>query len=191
MSSTFFQANQSSNKTLFISDFDPKELLFRNFFSAIGPLSKPVLTYDFVESLAERNVSAKIIWRDPVGQIAHIHRIDVLNNSAIRESVELKDKSTLLPGIWTVVFVIESQSVSLSTNRKNIASKIPFLVTPLLPVNVELSNEDYLKSLHRGKIAEKVNDLFEVEEENVESDHILRRQAGTYKFYLKLRTVGI
>ena len=135
------------------------------------------MTYDFVESLSERNVSAKIIWRDPVGQIAHIHRIDVLNNSAVRESVELKDKSTtLLPGIWTVVFVIENQS-PLSADQKNVASKIPFLVTPLLPVNEELSNEDFLKSLHRGKIVEKVSDVYK-DEENVESDHILRRQAG-------------
>ena len=126
------------------TDFDPKELLFRNFFSAIGPLSKPVLRYDFVENFSnDKNASAKIIWKDPIGRVAKTDRIEYLNNSNIRESVELKTGSVLLPGIWTVVIVIESVDV------KSVATKIPFLVTPLLPVNDDLSSVEYLKSLHR------------------------------------------
>jgi hypothetical protein len=91
------------------TDFDPKEVLFRNFFSAIGPLSKPVLTFDFVESLAEQNASAAVIWRDPVGRVAHVHKVEALNNSDIHEAVELKSKPPLLPGIWSVTFIIHEQ----------------------------------------------------------------------------------
>ena len=122
-----------------------------------------VLTYDFVESLSNQNVSAKIVWSDPIGRIVHTHRIEALNNSAIRESVELKDKSPLLPGIWSVVFIVES--------TKNAATKIPFLVTPLLPVNNELSSEEYLKSLHRVRSNPIEND------DLLGSDNILYRQA--------------
>jgi hypothetical protein len=122
-----------------------------------------VLTYDFVESLSDRNVSAKIVWSDPIGRIIHTHRIETLNNSAIRESIELKDKSPLLPGIWSVVFIVES--------TENVATKIPFLVTPLLPVNDELSSEEYLKSLHRVRNYPIEND------DHLGSDNILYRQA--------------
>jgi hypothetical protein len=151
------------------TDFDPKELLFRNFFSAFGPLSKPVLRYDFVESVASNiNVSAKIVWKDPVGRIARIDRIEVLNNSDIRDSVELKTGSTLFPGIWTVLFVIETE--------KNVAAKIPFLVTPLLPINDELSNEDYLKSLHRVTTSSQ-NVVYVEKDRNVDQNDLLVRQA--------------
>ena len=123
-----------------------------------------VLTYDFVESLSNQNVSAKIVWSDPIGRIVNTHRIEALNNSAIRESVELKDKSPLLPGIWSVVFIVES--------TKNVATKIPFLVTPLLPVNNDLlGSEEYLKSLHRVRSNPSEND------DLLGSDNILYRQA--------------
>ncbi len=52
-------------------------------------------------------------------------------------------------------------------------------MTPLLPVNEELLNDEYLKSLHRGKL---VDNLYEDEVENVESNHILHRQAGTFEY---------
>jgi hypothetical protein len=158
------------------TDFDPKELLFRNFFSAFGPLSKPVLRYDFVESVSSNiNVSAKIVWKDPVGRIARIDRIEVLNNSDIRESVELKTGSTLFPGIWTVLFVIETE--------KNVAAKIPFLVTPLLPINDELSNVDYLKSLHRVTTSTQNVEIdvkdrnVDQKDRNVDQNDLLVRQA--------------
>jgi protein xylosyltransferase len=126
------------------TDYDPKEVMFRNLFSAIGPLSKPVLTFDFVESLADRNASASVLWKDPFGRIVHTNTLEVLNNSDIRDFVEMKSRAPMFPGIWTAVFVVEEES-------RKVAAKIPFLVTPLLPVNAELSDEDYLKSLHRPK----------------------------------------
>ena len=152
------------------TDFDPKEILFRNFFSAIGPNSKPILTYDFVESLIDRNVSVKIIWTDPIGQVAHVHNIEALNNSDVHDAVELKLQHPLFPGIWSVTFLIQEEF-------KNIAAKIPFLVTPLLPVNDELRNEEYLKSLHRRKRAQKPSPDSNVVGVEFDADQDLIRQS--------------
>jgi len=93
-------------------------------------------------------VSAKVIWRDPIGQVSHVHNIESLNNSDIHEAVELKVQHPLLPGIWSVTFLIQEES-------KNVAAKIPFLVTPLLPGSDERHDEEYVKSLHRRKRVQK------------------------------------
>ena len=64
-------------REIFVSvgtDYDPKEVLFRNFFSAIGPSSDPVLLYE-----CEGGDAAEfdVIWFDPVGDIAAVDHISI------------------------------------------------------------------------------------------------------------------
>ena len=153
------------------TDFDPKEILFRNFFSAIGPLSKPVLTYDFVQTFGDRNASATVIWKDPVGRVAHVDNIGSLNNSDIREAVHLKAKGHFLPGIWSVIFMVEE-----SGSGETVSAKIPFLVTPLLPVNEELAEPGRLRSLHTRKKYAASPEAFDVDvDEDNDVDHLSRQ----------------
>ena len=56
------------------TDYDPKEVLFRNFFSAIGPSSDPVLLY---ESDGGDAAEFDVIWFDPVGDIAAVDHIAI------------------------------------------------------------------------------------------------------------------
>ena len=56
------------------TDYDPKEVLFRNFFSAIGPSSDPVLLY---ESEGGDAAEFDVIWFDPVGDIAAVDHISI------------------------------------------------------------------------------------------------------------------
>jgi hypothetical protein len=72
------------------TEFDPKELIFRNTLSAIGPLSKPVLTYEFEDATLEQNVTAQVVWRDPVGRSVSISNVPIANNTYVKESIELK-----------------------------------------------------------------------------------------------------
>lgn len=72
------------------TDFDPKELIFRNTLSAIGPLSKPVLTYQFDDATLESNISAQITWRDPVGRTISKTNIIIANGTTAVEPIELK-----------------------------------------------------------------------------------------------------
>jgi len=53
-------------------------------------MSKPVLAYDFEQGSDEGNFSAKILWHNPSGKVVKMSKPNLLNNSAIKEFVELK-----------------------------------------------------------------------------------------------------
>ena len=53
------------------TDYDQKEQTFRNLMGSIGPLSNPVLSYEFDVSLVTpRNIS--VLWIDPRGRLADV-----------------------------------------------------------------------------------------------------------------------
>merc|ERR1712184_135656 len=51
------------------SDFDLKELVFRNVLNAMNEDSKPVFVYSFAEAdeKQEEKFMMKVVWTDPVG----------------------------------------------------------------------------------------------------------------------------
>ncbi|KAK6165186.1 hypothetical protein SNE40_023628 [Patella caerulea] len=99
------------------TNFDPKELIFRNYASLIGPYDEPVLRHvwgpgtEFVISVA---------WIDPSNVIAASYDVKIPASSHIGNHNPLL-KSPLRPGIWTV---------RLMENLKLVA-ETKFLVFPL------------------------------------------------------------
>lgn len=81
-----------------------------------------------------------------------------------------------MPGMWSVTFSIQQHTSS----RHSISSKVPFLVTPLLPVTSELESSQYLKRLHQPGQAQFLNkeedaDLIDVD--RLENEELILAQA--------------
>ncbi|XP_058802558.1 xylosyltransferase oxt isoform X3 [Phymastichus coffea] len=74
-----------STKTLSLTvntDYDQKEQMFRNFLGSIGPLSNPVLSYEFdAGSIMPQNMT--ILWLDPMDRVAEIN---YLNEESIMDT---------------------------------------------------------------------------------------------------------
>jgi len=81
-----------------------------------------------------------------------------------------------MPGMWSVTFSVQQQTNS----RHSISSRVPFLVTPLLPVTPELQDVEYLKRLHGpGQMqpeGDNDSNAF-LENDGLESDELLLAQA--------------
>ena len=102
------------------TDYDPKEVLFRNFFAAIGPLSDPVLLYESEDGDA---AEFDVIWFDPVGDIAAVDHISLENGTGrVEETVKPSLPKPLAPGRWMATIVNSSDN--------DIVLIVPFLVTP-------------------------------------------------------------
>jgi len=98
------------------TEFDPKELLFRNFLNLIGQNSKPALSVTFSEGETE---IIKFGWFDPNLALVATSKMQFNDTSGI-DSVVPVLKCPLQSGIWTVVGVSEGRLVA----------KEKFLVTP-------------------------------------------------------------
>ena len=110
------------------TDYDPKEVLFRNFFAAIGPLSDPVLLYESEDGDA---AEFDVIWFDPVGDIAAVDHISLENGTGrVEETIKPSLPKPLAPGRWMATIVNSSDN--------DIVLIVPFLVTP----NVQNGSEN-------------------------------------------------
>ena len=115
------------------TNFDPKELVFRNPLNAINEYSKPVLSYSFAESESEdeEKFVMKVAWIDPKGNIAYITEESITNSSVIKETIKPEFTFTFMAnGNWTVMVINEQNNELLV--------KIPFLVFT--------SNENHVES---------------------------------------------
>ncbi|XP_013172151.1 PREDICTED: xylosyltransferase oxt [Papilio xuthus] len=102
------------------SDYDQKEMTFRNFGSILGPLSEPSLVYQFslIEKLTE---NLTVILLDPAGIIAEVNTIYKEENN-LTNFIKFNVKTPLLPGVWKVT-LLEQNYVPIAMTK--------FLVTPL------------------------------------------------------------
>ena len=73
------------------STFDPKELVLRNTFGALGPSSLPMLRLKFGAGSPQ---VVKIGWVDPTGVLVAVNKLQ-LNNSLGTEGIKLELKSPL------------------------------------------------------------------------------------------------
>lgn len=102
------------------SEYDQKETSFRNYANILGPLSEPVLLYQFSSIPDKKTENFTMIWLDPAGVTADINGIHVDENN-LTNFIKPNIKAPLLPGIWKVG-LFEENNLIVSTK---------FLITPL------------------------------------------------------------
>ncbi|XP_064292285.1 xylosyltransferase oxt isoform X2 [Plodia interpunctella] len=102
------------------SDYDQKEMIFRNLANILGPLSEPVLLYQFSPILEKKGENLTLIWLDPTGLIADVNVI-IINENNLTNFIKPNLKIPLLPGIWKVGLFEHYELIVLTK----------FLITPL------------------------------------------------------------
>ncbi|XKL63892.1 hypothetical protein PGB90_006256 [Kerria lacca] len=99
------------------TNFDAKEKMSRNYVSAIGPLSEPVLIYHVISGLAVSNIV--VLWLDPMQTMTDISEISIDEMSGVHY-LKSNLKTPLLPGEWEVFLI----------HNSNIVAQVLFVVTP-------------------------------------------------------------
>ncbi|XP_044597603.1 xylosyltransferase oxt isoform X3 [Cotesia glomerata] len=101
------------------TDYDQKEQTFRNFVGGIGPVSNPILAYEFDLSLVTpRNLTA--LWINPSGTLVDVSYLQIEESSLIG-SVKSQLDEPLAIGKWNVLLVTDTV----------LAAQLTFFVTPL------------------------------------------------------------
>ena len=120
------------------TEFDPKEMLFRNLMRAMGPRSQPDLIVR--AGAGPTHLELTIAIFDPLGSPRYLHELKV-NDTADYEDVLRPELPTpLTPGQWTVTVMQAEQA--------RIVVQFEFTVLPMLEENVP-EGED-LEWLHSG-----------------------------------------
>lgn len=102
------------------SEYDQKEITFRNFGNILGPLSEPNLLYQFSSEIYKTVENLTVIWLDPAGFVADVNSLHV-DESNLTNFIKPNIKVPLLPGIWKVGLFKHSELVALTK----------FLIIPL------------------------------------------------------------
>jgi len=98
--------------------FDPKELIFRNHFNAMGAESQPEVKYSLDKVSSSSNdedddggneqedptFSSRILFVDPRGLVAGQANLTYTNSSSVSDVIKPSLTSPLQHGIWTVLF---------------------------------------------------------------------------------------
>lgn len=71
------------------TDYDQKELLFRNLIGGIGPMSSPVLGYVFDPSNTVTPQNFTVVWIDPQKAIAEVSNLFIDESSLVRIIMQL------------------------------------------------------------------------------------------------------
>ncbi|NP_001098317.1 xylosyltransferase 2 [Oryzias latipes] len=118
------------------TEWDPKERIFRNFGSVIGPLDEPLAVQKWARG---QNLTATIVWIDPALVVAASYDINV---DADAEYTHYKPplQHPLRPGKWTVQLLKQWQRVA----------KVNFLVMPLTFNNKEPLRREEDSWFHSG-----------------------------------------
>lgn len=121
------------------SEYDQKEMIFRNFANILGPLSEPVLLYQW-SSFPERKLgNLTIVWLDPTGVVADVNNLRIEKNN-LTDFVKPNMKLPLLPGIWNVGLV-EGFQIIVQTK---------FLITPLEYFSGKSVSAQEVSMIHSG-----------------------------------------
>lgn len=118
-----FESSYVDNVKIFkvSSQYDQKEMIFRNLGSILGPLSEPNLLYRFAPHFDKQFENLTVLWMDPAGLIADINYIHLEENN-LTNFVKPTLKVPLLPGVW---------KVGLFESKSNLIALTKFLITPL------------------------------------------------------------
>ena len=106
------------------TDFDPKELVFRNLLNIINEHSEPVLMYTFNKAQIrdEQDLTLKVAWMDPNGNVAYVNENSVWNAAVTNGTITPKLDSQMISGIWTILVMNKPKNSLLVT--------LSFLVFP-------------------------------------------------------------
>jgi hypothetical protein len=64
------------------TDYDQKEQMFRNFLGGMGPLSSPVLSYEFdAEMMVPQNLT--VLWLDPIDRLAEVNQLRIEESNLV------------------------------------------------------------------------------------------------------------
>ncbi len=151
------------------TDFDPKEMLFKNFFHAIGPKSVvPGIMYSVGEDTSEdTSVSLLVVTFNPTGEVMFAAEHTMAKNRSSSEDLLKMDLSSpMASGVWTV-FVVDTAD----KKEPNVLMTIDFLVTPIWPENFNPTPEEISELC--GEPSRKVE---KVEFENVELLNTLKQK---------------
>lgn len=102
------------------SDYDQKEMTFRNVGNILGPFSEPVLLYQFAPHIDKNAGNFTVIWLDPAGVVADVNMVYKDENN-LTNFIKPNIKHPLLPGVWKVGLFDQADSVAVTE----------FLITPL------------------------------------------------------------
>ncbi|XP_041987544.1 xylosyltransferase oxt [Aricia agestis] len=102
------------------SEYDQKEITFRNLGNILGPLTEPVLFYQFSMQMDKSIENLTVIWLDPAGHVADVNNIFKDENN-LTNFIKPNIKLPLLPGVWKVGLFDRTHTVALTK----------FLITPL------------------------------------------------------------
>ena len=64
------------------TEYDQKEQTFRNYLEAIGPLSSPVLAYEFDATII-LPLNATVFWIDPLDRLADVNYLQVEESTLV------------------------------------------------------------------------------------------------------------
>merc|ERR1712083_29689 len=103
------------------TDFDPKELMFRNYLGMITQDSKPAARISF--SAGEKEVFS-VGWLDPSGRLVAKNKLQVNDTEGI-DSVSPVLQTPLQLGHWTVLVALAHPN-----NRASLIAKERFIVVP-------------------------------------------------------------
>ncbi|XP_077415058.1 xylosyltransferase 2 [Vanacampus margaritifer] len=118
------------------TEWDPKERLFRNFGSIIGPMDEPLAVQKWARG---PNLTATIVWIDPAQVVAASYDITV---DVDAEYTQYKPplQRPLRPGIWIVRVLKQWEQVA----------QVQFLVMPLTLKDKQPLRQDKDAWLHAG-----------------------------------------
>ncbi|XP_046968584.1 xylosyltransferase oxt [Vanessa cardui] len=102
------------------SEYDQKEMTFRNLGNILGPLSEPVLLYQFSAQIDKNFGNLTVLWLDPAGMVADVNIIQKDENN-LTNFIKPTIKQPFLPGIWKVGLF----------DQKKLIARTKFLITPL------------------------------------------------------------
>ncbi|KAL0822523.1 hypothetical protein ABMA28_004572 [Loxostege sticticalis] len=102
------------------SEYDQKEITFRNFANILGPLSEPCLLYQFSSDINKKGENLTVLWLDPSGAIADVNHLHVDENN-LTNFIKPNLKVPILPGIWKVGLFDHSELIVFTK----------FLISPL------------------------------------------------------------
>ena len=113
-------------------DFDPKELVFRNYFNVLSQFSQPSLRYRVIKH-ANRGSEAKVTFYDPTGTLVSSHKL-IINETATIESikVQLNNNKYKIGGVWKATIQFKNERGEIENKNQ-----IEFLV-------FDVNNDDEL-----------------------------------------------
>lgn len=91
-------------------DYDQKEQTFRNLADVMGPLSEPVLLYDFSAPFERDYENVTAVWSDPAGDVARVDQVWIQENN-LTNFIKPDMRRPLLPGVWKVALFGQNELI--------------------------------------------------------------------------------